>query len=219
MQYYEFKVWSACEAGYGAGILMDINDESEIILNKITFDTCIADGDGGGLYTKFVGNGTLTMTGVNLFKNCSSTNYAGGFCISPLNPDYTIQIDGDIQFDNCSSVQQGGAVLFRCRQIGQFYANKITVKDCNSNIGGGLFIDISVKATIVINQLSIQGCTAVDGGDSSFISISIPAPYPASHALNQTSDKLAYPLAFICKYIAPPYFEFNSTRCKFQIQE
>ncbi|KAA6378928.1 MAG: hypothetical protein EZS28_025545, partial [Streblomastix strix] len=149
-----------CEAGYGGGIFTNIYVDSEVILDDLIFNKCKAYEDGGGLYERFSGGGTITMNGVNQFKNCEAGRFGGGFSHWTPSESYETIINDEIQFDNCSAGAHSGGMYVQCLKLGQFSANKITIKDCHSDMIGGLYIDIQAQFTVSINEISIEKCSA-----------------------------------------------------------
>jgi hypothetical protein len=45
----------------------------EVEIHELTFEKCISAIDGGGLYTRFLSDGSLTMSGIISFEDCNAT--------------------------------------------------------------------------------------------------------------------------------------------------
>ncbi|MBR3226232.1 MAG: prepilin-type N-terminal cleavage/methylation domain-containing protein [Atopobiaceae bacterium] len=114
----------------------------DVTITNCDFDRFSA-GNGGAIYIE---RGTLNVTGSN-YKDChstSTTNRQGGGAIWTSATSFTAS---GCTFDNCSAIDQGGAVFYRVDNTYSYRKSTICdLSDCNftncsANAAGGLEID------------------------------------------------------------------------------
>ncbi|KAA6316282.1 MAG: hypothetical protein EZS28_055284, partial [Streblomastix strix] len=61
-----------CKAPYGGALLLVPQTNHNVVLNQLKFDKCMSENGGGGLQIQINNYGTLTMTGINIFNECTA---------------------------------------------------------------------------------------------------------------------------------------------------
>ncbi|KAA6371475.1 MAG: hypothetical protein EZS28_032998, partial [Streblomastix strix] len=163
----------------GGGIYVDIDYQGTCIINKVQFNYCNAINggayyEGGGMHMSLQQvNSILELIDLS-FENCSVFGYienveiynkGGGIFIQILN-DAQLIISEICSFKNCSCSLYGGGCYVLCTGIGtQIQATgQLEFENCNSDLGGGMFVYIDEQATVDINQISFKDCSAQSGG-------------------------------------------------------
>ncbi|KAA6381389.1 MAG: hypothetical protein EZS28_023084, partial [Streblomastix strix] len=137
----------------GGALYLRASNQAQAILSGTNFYNCSSIFSGGGLFIVLYESVQLTISGTCLFYNCSNTNSSGGGCFiqTSLNSNCTINITGELQFDQCKANEAGGMFLVDFGK-GNTEINNLTFKDCNvkNSAGGGLQITIMSDAQVTI---------------------------------------------------------------------
>ncbi|KAA6370650.1 MAG: hypothetical protein EZS28_033823, partial [Streblomastix strix] len=163
-----------CESNfYGGGCYLSIIDNGRINISstdQILFDNCSAYYQGGGIVVIVYGGRNLSISSSILFYNCKSNiddnGFGGGIYAQFNGSESSIQITGQIQFENCSSSYLGGGMFIRIYNQQIIEINQISFKDCCAKQGGGIDVDIDSGGQLYIkNQSIFTGCkTSQTGG-------------------------------------------------------
>ncbi|KAA6398520.1 MAG: hypothetical protein EZS28_005958 [Streblomastix strix] len=149
---------------YGGGFHFSATTSGYIELNKIICKNCSCSQGGGGLYAQVRSGGELVITGSCLFKNCSSSEGNGaGLNMLCTGTESTVRISGLLTFDQCTSFNQGGGAYLSSVDNGLIEIDMAIFKECNSSLGGGLYMDIDFTAEsyIKIIDFTFQDCKAI----------------------------------------------------------
>ncbi|KAA6400535.1 MAG: putative NEK protein kinase [Streblomastix strix] len=158
-----------CRSNDGGGMYGSAQSNGALLINQSKFTDCNSIGAGGGggsgLFALIYENGYLTISGVCTFKNCScsgSSSSGGGCYINALNPNYNINITGELLFEGCKGYQ-GGGLAISLSYIGQFQMNKLSFNECScfGLGGGGVYFQIqTVQNLTITGNYTFYNCSS-----------------------------------------------------------
>ncbi|KAA6380443.1 MAG: hypothetical protein EZS28_024031 [Streblomastix strix] len=148
-----------CRSNSGGGMYGIAQSNGTILIKQCNFTDCNSngrDGGGSGLMAIINERGQFTISGVCIFKNCScsDTSSIGGGCyIHAYEPNYNINIAGELLFERCKGYQGGGLAIY-LDNVGQFQMNILSFNECSSFGSGGGGFDFQIQTQL---QLTITG--------------------------------------------------------------
>ncbi|KAA6390399.1 MAG: hypothetical protein EZS28_014072 [Streblomastix strix] len=152
--------------GYGGGLHASINGENSSLTfeDSMTFDGCLGN-YGGGMDLEVFWFSKLIMTGSCLFKDCNCSNAGGGCYIIAFEPNYNINLLGNIQCEGCYCDEYAGGLCIIGQQIGQITINDMSFSGCNSSIQGGGFYSYTYSGAqmTIIGKITFDNCNCLEG--------------------------------------------------------
>ncbi|KAA6387624.1 MAG: hypothetical protein EZS28_016851 [Streblomastix strix] len=159
----------------GGGIFASISGENSqlTIEDSITFENC-SGRYGGGIYLNISSLSKFSMTGSQLFKDCSSISRGGGCYINTLQSNYNIQLLGRMKFEGCTSNSYTGGGFITSQYAGQITINEMSFSNCSSySQGGGLHCNIRAGTQMTITgKILFDKCHKSGTGGGQYLSIS-----------------------------------------------
>ncbi|KAA6386436.1 MAG: hypothetical protein EZS28_018036, partial [Streblomastix strix] len=153
--------------GSGGGIIAYIIGENSqlVIGDGVRFDTC-SSFSGGGLDADIRTGAQLIFEGNCQFKDCSTNGtFGGGMRVFCYDEGSFIRADGELIFNNCSSVWSGGGAFIDIEDNSSVIINKVQCVDCKGNQGAGLNIQPGLNAYFAITeQASFTRCESAGIG-------------------------------------------------------
>ncbi|KAA6365323.1 MAG: hypothetical protein EZS28_039150, partial [Streblomastix strix] len=156
----------------GGGMCVNVWSDIEINLSHtILFDNCQSQ-RGGQLYivTDYTGI-KIRITGDIQFKQCHSSQIAGGLYIDSV--DGSLIEISNFTIDGCTSEQFAGGATSECYFGSQNIIRGLTIQNCEtSGYGGGilLYVDGQYSTTQVID-LTVTSCSSYGQGGGIFIEV------------------------------------------------
>ncbi|KAA6353791.1 MAG: hypothetical protein EZS28_050682, partial [Streblomastix strix] len=159
-------LFERCNAGSGAGLnLVVINGNANIELISITCVECRGT-SGGGLCIDLYYGTQVTLLGQCFFKDCFSA-YGGGIYITSSGKTSQIHFLGELEFENCTSIQLGGGIYCSAHDYGLIEINNTTFRNCTVNYsnfgGGGIYAYIGSGGQLIINSCQFINCSSFGG--------------------------------------------------------
>ncbi|KAA6388243.1 MAG: hypothetical protein EZS28_016231 [Streblomastix strix] len=149
-----------CSGYYGGGIFSEIRGLGKLLVTG-TFSVinCSCTAQGGGILFAIFDRSQLIMNGSCSLIDCKSDDSGGGLFIALPDPNYDIQLIGQMHFEGCTS-KNGGGMYFLTEYVGQITINDISFTGCNStSYGGGLYTNMSQGAQLtIIGKLTYTNC-------------------------------------------------------------
>lgn len=148
------------EEGEGVGAVYTLGGD-------ITSDGCLwesfrAEESAGAIFAKDGSN--VTFLGDNTFSNCSTSGVGGGALVLK---NATCTVDGDLSFEGCTAVDDGGAVDLFTSDLVLSSGSTADFRDCHAgDKGGGLYLKASTMSLGEAASISFSQCTSgsVSGG-------------------------------------------------------
>ncbi|KAA6369791.1 MAG: hypothetical protein EZS28_034682 [Streblomastix strix] len=113
-----------CHTQYGGGLYADIQDNAIVEINKASFQNCISNRDGGGIFSNISSGGQLILDKSCEFFQCKSNGNGGGIYVL---------IDFSTQ---CSFVIKD-ANIHECKALN---STNSSISYSQTGFGGGLFL-------------------------------------------------------------------------------
>ncbi|KAA6395659.1 MAG: hypothetical protein EZS28_008815 [Streblomastix strix] len=153
-----------CVGGYGSGMsMLSTSIYSNIqFTGQLSFINCSSN-LGGGLYLDII-NSSISFENLIQFKDCSS--YYGGGISASCYGEGMIKFIGELNFNNCSSIDSGGGGDFYTNNNGHIVTNNITCNECKAYRGGGIFINSQGENSVIefSGIMTFVDCLGNSGG-------------------------------------------------------
>ncbi|KAA6395005.1 MAG: hypothetical protein EZS28_009472, partial [Streblomastix strix] len=119
---------------------------------------------GGAIYAQILLKVIFTINGSSSISNCNSTSGSGGgIYLYMSESDCLSNIYGLTEIKNCSSSSQGGGIFAELHN-GDFVLTGVSIIDCQSTEGGGIYQILKSYGILTINGSSlIENCNSTSG--------------------------------------------------------
>ncbi|KAA6401104.1 MAG: hypothetical protein EZS28_003373, partial [Streblomastix strix] len=160
--------------GKGGAIFSDITGQpyqksTVQISNQVEFVDCESSSDGGAVYSDMKLLSDLQVSGVKFTRCKSNSGKGGGICAVSSYSDSSLQITDLIEFTNCNSSLEGGAIYAILAGTNTLKLSQITFTNCKSltEKGGAIYSEFSgTNANAMpIDEIQMNQCQSeLNGG-------------------------------------------------------
>ncbi|KAA6364735.1 MAG: hypothetical protein EZS28_039738, partial [Streblomastix strix] len=176
------SIFSQCKTtGQGGGIYISSNQSKIININLVIFENCEAVQGGGAISTLLTDGGSLTIEGLTNFTTCKTTgdteadiDRGGGAIYASLyDASSKFRIIGNVKFDQCESINKGGAIYIKAdmSQLIEINNAVFTVCTCTKE-GGGIYAYITNGGSFrITNGTTFTQCKSISGSGGGLYTI------------------------------------------------
>ncbi|CAN0265527.1 unnamed protein product, partial [Pylaiella littoralis] len=139
----------------GGGAVLSVG--GEITGEDVWWKSLAAEGAAGAIFADDGAN--VTLKGLNLFQDCSSS--LGGGALFIRNATCSIDNSAQVYFESCSAASDGGCVELSSSTLTISSNSKTRFRDCSAgDQGGGLYMKDSAIDVGETASLEFQGCSS-----------------------------------------------------------